>query len=506
MRAVIPAVLISALLFTGCVSDSPKPGGEYVLSLASNPENLDPQVATDVSSFNIIRNIYATLVDIDDSGFIVPGAAKKYEVSEDGLLYTFILRDDLIWKKKGSKNNPSLTADDYIYAVRRIYDDNTHSPYKYLFSGIENINAIDKGSAGIYAKDKYTLCIKLSSPDCDFLKKLAHPAASPCNEQLFLSTEGRYGLSVDDTYSCGAFFVSDWNYDPYWNENHITLTRINANSSSDYVTYPDSIDFLIGRDEETAMSVVDGKAHTGGDTVGKAVREYSCGTSVLIFSPESVFAEEKLRNAAFSSIASALSEKDNDLPASYIPPHVTLGGKNFSEIGKPVYPKMSREESKQVFDEYISSEKFDHQVILAGDDFSRPELCYDVSSILEGLDYFSAVEFCEKDELLRRYEENDYDICVYNVLPEINSADSFFERLFGVSGYNGTDRLMYLSAIKDISDKAGFALQLEQAFYQAGYAYPICHESVSVMYDEDLYDFWYEPYTQTFFLKYMKQK
>lgn len=503
MRAVRITAVIALLLLSGCSSSSPGTGGEYVMSLPSNPENLDPQVATDVSSFNIIKNIYATLVDIDDKGFIIPGAAKKYEVSDDGLLYTFTLRDDLVWKTKGSKDKVSLTADDYIYAVKRIYDDKTQSPYRYLFSSVENIDAIDKGSAGIYAKDKYTLCIKLSSPDCEFLKKMAHPAASPCNEQLFLSTEGRYGLSVEDTYACGAFYVSDWNYDPYWVENHITLTKINANSTDDYITYPDSIDFLIDRDEETSFSVVRGKTSAA---PGKAVREYECGTSVMIFSGDSVFADEDLRTAAYSFVAEHIGEKNSDIPVGYIPPHVTLGGKNFSEIGTPEMPAMNSEAAADIFGSFRDRESFDHQVILADNDFSRPEIAYEISSVLEGLEYYSTVQFCDSGEFIERYNSNEYDICIYNSMPEINSADSCFERLFGISGYNGSDKLMYLSAIKDISDKTSFTGQLEQAFYQSCYAYPICHESVSLVYDEKLCDFAYDPYMQTFSLKYLKSK
>ena len=130
-------------------------------------------------------------MDIDGSGMIVNGTAQSYTVSSDGLTYTFKLREGLCWQGLSSSETVSLTAYDYEYAFRRIYDPQTHSPHTERFSDIKNSMAVYGGAMsssqlGVKAVDELTLEITLEYPDCEFLKLMAHPAASPCNEQLFL--------------------------------------------------------------------------------------------------------------------------------------------------------------------------------------------------------------------------------------------------------------------------------------------------------------------------------
>ncbi|MBR4224485.1 MAG: hypothetical protein IKR73_06715, partial [Oscillospiraceae bacterium] len=242
------ASLFMALLLCGCASSKDKIGGEFTGMLTADPANLDPQMATDVPSYNVIRNIYATLVAIDDQGMIRCDAAEDYHISEDGTEYIFYLRDGIVWTGMDHSSVP-LTAEDFVFAYERLYDPVTGSPHAHMFDEITKI----------YAVDGKTLVIDISAPNCDFLKKLAHPAFSPCNKELFLSTSGRYGMSAEDTYSCGAFYVSEWNYDPYWVGNHITLTKIRTNSFEGYVTCPDEVDLLIAPEEDADVSVYDGK-------------------------------------------------------------------------------------------------------------------------------------------------------------------------------------------------------------------------------------------------------
>ncbi|MBQ4486272.1 MAG: hypothetical protein II936_04620 [Oscillospiraceae bacterium] len=497
-------ILAVLFVFCSCSDKEPKIGGNYTLTLNSAPENLDPQMASDNASFNIIRNTFATLVDIDDNGIVVPGAAQKYEISEDGLLYTFTLREGIVWKGKGSKEKPPLTADDYIFAIKRIYDDTTCSPYKYLFSQIENIDLIGNGSAGIYAKNARTLCIRLTAPDCDFLKKLAHPAASPCNEKLFLSTQGRYGLSAEDTYSCGAFYISEWNYDPYWTNNHVTLTRIKENSSEGYVTYPESVDMLIKPGSETDIYLSPVQIPT---KKGHNVKEYVTSTATLIFNTERKFADTDVQKAVFDYITrSGLlgNEYSENIACGYSPPCITsvdmaAGADTFSSVSFDSDPHA-------LIAPHLEYDKLDYQVILISSEYSSPDLAFAISDKLEELEYYSTVAVCEPDEFERRFAERDFDLCIYPVKAEYNSLNSFYERLIAAAGISSPDALVYLGSMTDPSAKIGLARNFETDLYKARTALPLTYEKIYVVSDDDIYDHWYDPCTDTFFLKYMKGK
>ena len=466
------AILLPLFMFTGCGDSGPEVGGDRTVIIEGGALNLDPQSAVDETSFTVIKNIFSTLVTVDDKGAVTPCAAESYQVSDDGLEYTFHLREGLVWKR--GKEKLPLKANDYVYAVKRIFDPDTHSPYGYLFRNIENIDGIGSGSAGIYAPDDHTLCIRLVSPDCDFLKKLAHPAASPCSEELFLSTQGRYGLSKEDTFSCGAFYVSEWNYDPYWTGSHLTLTRYKPNSLEGHVTYPDSVDLVFGSGEKPVMFPDD-----MADSIEFDKKDYSAvsivsGSYILLFNTQGVFADEALRQAVFTIICDG-SKCPNAAPCSrLLPENISIGG--FSQSGSGEHFALSplSDDPSAAFRAVLEEERLDHRVILVPEDFPKVSEMYEIAAALEKQDFFSQVKLCGKSEFDELFSAGEYDICVYPVTAAVNSADMFLERLYELSGAAATERLLFLSAIKDGTDKAEYAYSVEQYLYSSGYALMLC--------------------------------
>lgn len=106
-------------------------------------------------------------------------------MSEDGLSYTFKLKQGLRWyifpsvkKAMGEDYNPEITAEDFVFGLQRAADDLTQSPLFATISAIENANEIhsgykDESELGVYASDKYTLQINLAAADDDFLQTLS---------------------------------------------------------------------------------------------------------------------------------------------------------------------------------------------------------------------------------------------------------------------------------------------------------------------------------------------
>ena len=112
---------------TSSNTDSGAAGGEakqLVAEIGPNPETIDPALNSAVDGGNMILFAFDCLLNVDKDNKIIPGAAESYDVSPDGLTWTFHLRKDLKW----SDGSP-LTANDFVYSWKRVADPNTAAPY-----------------------------------------------------------------------------------------------------------------------------------------------------------------------------------------------------------------------------------------------------------------------------------------------------------------------------------------------------------------------------------------
>ncbi len=214
------AVLLCALClfsFSACKSSK-----SFVYPLDKIPKNLDPQVAATKEEQTVISALYEGLVALDENGKPQPAAAKSWQVSGDGLVYTFTLRDSLRWQlqqKSKSQSNPSpevppLTAEDFAYGLRRTLLPETKSPHAPLFgviAGAEQLlQGAGPGALGVRALDDHTLEIRLTQPDSGFLPALATAGAMPCDEEFFRWTKGSYGLNAVFMLCNGPYKLLNW--------------------------------------------------------------------------------------------------------------------------------------------------------------------------------------------------------------------------------------------------------------------------------------------------------
>lgn len=200
---------------------------QLVFPIDSEPEYLDPQIVSDIGAKNIIANCFEGLVSLDESGQVIPAAAKDWNVSSDGLVYTFNLRDDLQWKvtrtagnntigeNYATEFNTALTAADFVFGIRRALRPETRSPYAGNLMSIKNAVKVNSGKLsdkqlGVSVADERTVVFTLERPDPDFLLALTTPACMPCSEKFFNLTKGRYGLSTAYLIYNGPFYISNW--------------------------------------------------------------------------------------------------------------------------------------------------------------------------------------------------------------------------------------------------------------------------------------------------------
>lgn len=188
------------------------------MDLGQEVISLDPQFATAWESQVVMMNLFEGLLIRGEDGELKPGAAEEYTVSPDGLVYTFRLRRDGTWGNSDARNNIAatpVTAADFVYSFRRIFDPEVPSPWAGDFQAIKNAREVMAGELpktqlGVRARDAYTLEITLSEPSPILLEQLAGTGALPCNEEFFLSTRARYGQDAFHILGNGPFALDSW--------------------------------------------------------------------------------------------------------------------------------------------------------------------------------------------------------------------------------------------------------------------------------------------------------
>jgi len=229
-------ILTMTFLATACQS-GPKLAADQTIdwNMGTEPPELNTAKTTDVVSFDIIRHTMEGLTKRDANDNIIPGMAKSWEISTDGLVYTFHLRDAK-WS-----NGDAVTANDFAFAFKTLLDPATAADYAYFAYPIKNGAAFNGGKAqaselGIQVVDDKTLKITLEGPTGYFLDTLAFGVMMPIN-QKFYETVGadNYGLEADKIIYNGAYVVSSWEHEvsltmtkreDYYDAKNIKLTEI----------------------------------------------------------------------------------------------------------------------------------------------------------------------------------------------------------------------------------------------------------------------------------------
>lgn len=247
-RAKNGSVLILFLLLAACAPEdeairvpvgSVAVGGATGTELAANqilrkgngtePESLDPHRAEGVTASNTLRDLFEGLVTEAPDGHLIPGAAASWTVSDDGRVYTFKLQPEGRWS-----NGDPVTADDFVFSLRRSADPATLSEYSAILYPIENAEAVvngqlPPGQLGVRAIDGRTLEIRLHSPTPYFLGLLTHASTYPVHPPSVREHGERFSRP-GNLVSNGAYRLQEWRV-----QSHIRLVR-NLNYRDDAAT------------------------------------------------------------------------------------------------------------------------------------------------------------------------------------------------------------------------------------------------------------------------------
>lgn len=235
--AVALSITLTLSVFAGCGNNNEADSSKekLVFNLGEDPETIDPTLNTSSGASTIIVNAFEGLMRLDENEKAVPGIAKELNVSEDGLIYTFNLRDDAKW----SDGKP-VTAKDFEYSWVRALTKETGAEYCYQLFYIKNGEAFYEGNVtrdelGIKVVNDYTLEVTLESPTDYFAELTAFPTLMPLREDIVSANPDGWANGAESYISNGPFKLTNWEMkskltfeknEYYWDKDSVKLDKL----------------------------------------------------------------------------------------------------------------------------------------------------------------------------------------------------------------------------------------------------------------------------------------
>ncbi|EEB83047.1 ABC transporter substrate-binding protein [Roseobacter sp. GAI101] len=239
-----------------------KSGGNITVTYKDDVATLDPAIGYDWQNWSMIKSLYDGLMDYEPGTTeLRPGLAESYEISDDGMVFTFKLREGVKFH-----NGRVMTADDMKYSLDRVTNPTTQSPGAGFFGSIAGYDAISSGEAdtlsGVKVLDDQTVEITLSRPDATFLHVMGLNFASVVAKEAVEAAGEDFGKTAMGT---GAFKLADWTIgqklvfaknEDYWREG---------------LPYLDSVTFEVGQEPIVALlRLQNGEVDVPGDGIPPA--------------------------------------------------------------------------------------------------------------------------------------------------------------------------------------------------------------------------------------------
>lgn len=499
----------------------------YTYDISSNPVTLDPQQADEPNSDLIIENVFLGLLTLGKDGSVKAGASSDHTVSEDGLTYNFKLRQDIFWIDN-DEFEQQCTAKDFVYGFTRLFLPETQSPRAEDYYCIKNSRLFhtgkitDSSMLGVKAKGDFELEITLDYPNARFLTMLTEPPAMPCNEEFFLNSQGKYGLSDECTPSNGAFYVRRWLYTPYagLDSNNIILSR-NSKNSEAYEICPSSITFYIDDEEEFINNLLEGdssclavsnddKALIKGDFGCEEFCNTTCG---MVFNRRS----ELFKNSDFCMALSLLVDREtimSEIPEfktaeGIVPEQVSMLDKSYRELtggcSLPGYNVNSAQSYFKKAKPDLDLNLFTGTKIIVRNSAAETAVSYVMQEWQREFGFYCVVEVLSEDEFRYRLEDGDYDIAVMELSGKYNSPSAYLEQFgrsntdnftgFSDSGFEALLKQAEESA--DLSESAELYKKAEQLLIDNAAFVPLYYKNEYFFTVEGGTDIVYNPFSKT---------
>lgn len=209
-------------------------------SLESEPPTLDPQLANSIPSATVLYHMFDGLLR-NEEGEVKPAAAESYEVSEDGMTYTFQLRETY-WS-----DGEKVKAEDFVYGIQRLLDPAAASDYSFIGLIIKNASQVNTGELpveelGISAPDESTVVIELENPADYFPSMLSNSSFMPCRKDYVEKYGKDFAADPENNVYNGPFTVTKWAHgdritleknDQYWDADNVKIDKVEVLTVAD---------------------------------------------------------------------------------------------------------------------------------------------------------------------------------------------------------------------------------------------------------------------------------
>lgn len=339
---------------------------EITVNIGSEPPDMFPVTMTDTVSFSVLRHIVDNLMMLDENDQPIPGVAKDYKVSDDGLVYTFNLREDMKWT-----NGEPVTANDFVFAWTSLLDPAFASEYAYfgyVFKNGEKFNLGEVGAdqLGFKAEGDYKLVVTLENPTSYFLSQLAFGVFAPINEKAYKEFGEAYGTDADKMVTNGPFKMTSWEHESKIvlekNPDYPDAKKINLDKIIMVMINDSNAMLNAFKAGEVDMVGLTGDQAKGLRTEGYPVNTYDDGSSWYL---EFNFADPYLKNNNLrkaltyavdkQAFVSAIIKNESKPATSFTAPVVNgLDDKKFYEQVGEVIPAFDKEKAVELYNTALS--------------------------------------------------------------------------------------------------------------------------------------------------------
>lgn len=508
-RRLLSLLLTATMLFglmTGCgnkeqqtsQSGNVTSDGKIVIHtpLADEPSSLDPGFGNSSDSISPRGMMYEGLVRIYDN-VLAPGLAESWDVSEDGLTYTFHLRESY-WSD-GAK----VTAADFEYGFKRLVDPSDSAPngnYQWMGDYIANGNAVRKGELpldefGVKAIDESTLQITASSPMPYFVDILKTPVFYPVRQDIAEKHGKSYASSADTVVCCGPFTLTNWEH-----ESRLVFEKNEGYWNADAINV-DEVEILIISDSETMMNMFDAGQLDMMPTIAKEyIQKYVDTGEAIQMDGATIWycavntisdrsdASRLLQNNNFRKALSYLIPRDQLVTAARgdgsfgytrVCPENMSTSYNDKSIGElfpyTPYPVSGDEaKAKELFAQALSETGLSQDALpaltLLTFDDAAAKTSAEVIQNLMSRSFGITVQIDTQTYSARQEKEHagDYDLCITNWAPDYNDPMTFLECFTSTNSYNtyfgGMQNSKYDALIAECAASLDYETRAEKLF------------------------------------------
>lgn len=452
IKKILTVLLCSFALFScGGGSSSSSSLKKISINVGEEGKTLDPQLLTDNSGGQIHSFLSEGLTKLDASLKAEPGLAKSWDISENGLVWTFHLRDGIKWS-----NGDPITANDFKFAWLRALDPNTAAEYAYMFYQIVNAEEYNTGKAkaedvGIKVIDDKTLEVTLKSPTPYFDSLVAFTTYLPTSEKFFKETGDQFALEADKMLYSGPYILDSWTHNSEMkltkNPNYYDKDQIKIDEVSIKFIQDSGAELNAFKNEEIDIAKLTSEQYQEFKNDPRVNQVLQATVWYLEFNVKhKALNNPKIRQALLMAVDKEemikVTFNDINIPVySLVPTGVGINGVNgdfAKEVGE-VVPKFNVEKAKQLLAEGLKEEgleKLPPITMILNDSGSNKKLGETIQEYLRvnlGVDL--KIELMAFKERLARMKSGDFDIVLAGWGADYQDPLTFLD-LFVTNGGN----------------------------------------------------------------------